>query len=361
MSWGGHTDNRMQGDIQEAVATSDRLFDRIGRFLDDHRLSPDPTHYAFVHAILTKPDGALAKAVASLVDDGVRLHQDDIVRLGGPPPAPRPAPAPAQPARTAVPRTITPPPEAQSDALAAQTQNQVETFAAVIRAIQADTSEFGADLARNAEVISRGETIGLAALARLTGAMLERVNAAELRLEQATAEAETLREKLAEARATARRDPLTGLANRLAFNEALGQCFQASRSCHLALCDIDRFKRINDAHGHQIGDRVLSAVARTLSEECQKYLVVRHGGEEFAILIHGLTLADAAAHLDGARSVIAGKRFRLRETDKPLGQVTLSIGVTAVQTGETIDAAFERAYRLLYTAKSDGRDRVCAA
>ena len=63
----------------------------------------------------------------------------------------------------------------------------------------------------------------------------------------------------------------------------------------------------------------------------------------------------------GVNRAIAGKRFRLRETDKPLGQVTLSIGVTAVQTGETIDAAFERADRLLYTAKSDGRDRVCAA
>ncbi len=358
MSWGGHTDNRMQGDIQEAVATSDRLFDRIGRFLDDHRLSPDPTHYAFVHAILTKPDGALAKAVASLVDDGVRLHQDDIVRLGGPPPAPRPAPAPAQPARTAVPRTITPPPEAQSDALAAQTQNQVETFAAVIRAIQADTSEFGADLARNAEVISRGETIGLAALARLTGAMLERVNAAELRLEQATAEAETLREKLAEARATARRDPLTGLANRLAFNEALGQCFQASRSCHLALCDIDRFKRINDELGHAVGDRVLHSIGAILAEEGKGHVVCRHGGEEFAILMSNLSNEEAAAMIERARDAVRERRLRVRETGAMIGEITFSAGITAFRPGDTQETLFARADALLYRAKNEGRDRA---
>lgn len=89
--------------------------------------------------------------------------------------------------------------------------------------------------------------------------------------------------------------------------------------------------------------------------------MVRHGGEEFAVLLRGITLADAAMHLDGVRNVIANKHFRLREGDKPLGQVTLSIGVTAVHAEEAIDAAFERADRLLYTAKTEGRDRVCAA
>ncbi len=69
MNLGGQTGGKMQAVSQGAVA-SDRLYDRIGRFLNDHRLSPDPAHYAFVHAILTEPEGALARAVAALIDGG---------------------------------------------------------------------------------------------------------------------------------------------------------------------------------------------------------------------------------------------------------------------------------------------------
>lgn len=356
MKLGEQRDNAMQGRLQGGATTSERLYDRIGQFLDDHRLSPDPAHYAFVHAIMMEPDGAVARAVASLIDDGVRLHQDDIVRLGGPVAKPSPTPAPR--ARTAPPRTIAPPPEAQSDALAEQTQNQVETFAAVIRAIQSDTSEFGADLARNAEEISRGETISLATLARLTGTMLERVNAAEQRLDNATAEVESLREKLAEARATARRDPLTGLANRLAFSEALAQCFPAKRSCHLALCDVDRFKRINDELGHAVGDRVLHSIASILAEEGKGHVVCRHGGEEFAVLMTGLTTREATQLIERARDAVRERRMRVRETGEKIGEITFSAGITAVRPDDTQETLFARADALLYRAKNEGRDRA---
>ncbi|WP_294233299.1 diguanylate cyclase [uncultured Sphingomonas sp.] len=346
--------------VRGAATVSDRLYDQIGRFLDDHRLAPDPAHYAFVYTILTEPKGPLARAVASLIDGGVRLHRDDIVRLGGPTTSSRPSPAPAAPARPAAPRSLAPPPEAQTDALAEQTQSHVEAFAAALRAIQADTSEFGANLARNAAEISRGEPIGLAALARLTGEMLERVHAAEHRLDEATAEAESLREKLAEARATARRDPLTGLANRLAFNEALGQCFQAAHPCHLALCDIDAFKRINDELGHAVGDRVLLSIGNILAEEGKGHLVCRHGGEEFALLMTGLSTEEATALIERARDAVRDRRMRVRETGEPIGEITFSAGITAFRPDDTQESLFARADALLYRAKNEGRDRAFA-
>lgn len=336
------------------------LFTRIGDFLASQGLSPEPAHYTFAYDVITNPDGAIAQAVMRLTDGGFRLSRSDIEKLGGRVmlgAAVQPEVEPPRPSYRDHQSEV----EDEAVRLVEATQAQVDDFATMMRAMQDQTRDFGADLAESAAAIDTAGPAGLDAIARIAGTMLARVRDAEVRLDQATREAETLRAKLAEANDTARRDALTGLPNRRAFGEAFDHRRELEGPFCLAVCDIDRFKRINDAHGHQIGDRVLSAVARTLSEECQKYLVVRHGGEEFAILIHGLTLADAAAHLDGARSVIAGKRFRLRETDKPLGQVTLSIGVTAVQTGETIVAAFERADRLLYTAKSDGRDRVCAA
>ncbi|WP_322964962.1 GGDEF domain-containing protein [Sphingomonas fuzhouensis] len=345
------------------MTTPADIFDRIGQFLEDHRLSPDPAHYAFVHAILTNPEGSLARAVASLIDGGVRLHQDDIVRLGGPIDTAAPT-ADSSPAAEAVrdtpERIVLPEAEARSDALAQQTQNQVDSFMTVIRSVQADTSAFGANLARNVAEMKRDGGIGLAALASLTGEMLERINATERRLEQATAEADALREKLAEARATARRDPLTGLANRLAFTEALGQSFQARESCHLALCDVDRFKRINDELGHATGDRVLHSISKILAEEGQEHLVCRHGGEEFAILMTGLSSDQAAALVDRAREAVRSRRMRVRETGEPVGEVTFSAGVTALRPDDTQETLFARADSLLYRAKKEGRDRVCS-
>ena len=342
------------------------LFDEIGRFLDTHALGTDPAYYAFAYAVVSAPDGALAQAVARLTEQGVRLTRHDIERLGGSvgdavgmqgevgdgaPHRDRPAPSGRRIERNTEADTAV--------ALVAETQQQVDGFARIMRTIRDETHGFGCELARSAAAIS--QLAELDQITQITGSMIARIHDSEVRLARATAEAETLRGKLAEARDTARRDVLTGLPNRRAFDEAFRNRRDHDAPFCLAVCDIDRFKRINDSHGHPIGDRVLSAVARTLSEECNGHLVVRHGGEEFAVLLHGLTLADAAAHLDGARNVVAHKRFRMRETDKPLGQVTLSVGVTAVQGGEDIAAAFERADRLLYTAKSEGRDRVCAA
>ena len=343
------------------------LFTQVGAFLASHGLSPEPAHYAFAYDVVANPDGMIAQAVARLTDGGVRLRRSDIEALGGivvagaAVAAPAPPPPSRHDARAAEQRA-----EDEAVQLVADTQAQVDGFADMMRAMQDETRGFGRDLAQSAAAIGRTAPVsqaaaGLDEIARITGSMLSRVRDAEMRLAQATHETDALRAKLAEANDTARRDALTGLPNRRAFDEAFGARPETDGPFCLAMCDIDRFKRINDAHGHQIGDRVLSAVGRTLAEECDGHLAVRHGGEEFAVLLRGITLADAAAHLDGVRGVIAAKRFRLRETDKPLGQVTLSIGVTAVHAGENIASALHRADQLLYTAKADGRDRVCAA
>lgn len=353
-----------EAEPQRAMTTPASLYERIGQFLEDHRLSPDPAHYAFVHAILTEPNGSLARAVASLIDGGVRLHRDDIVRLGGPVGASRPMPEPAAAAEpeaareTPAERIALPEAEARSDELAEQTENQVAAFMTVIRSFQADTTAFGVNLARNVAEMNRDGGIDLPTLATLTGEMLERINATERRLEQATAEADTLREKLAEARVTARRDPLTGLANRLAFSEALGQCFQASESCHLALCDVDRFKRINDELGHATGDRVLHSIGKILAEECEGHLVCRHGGEEFTILMSGLTADQATALVERARDAVRSRRMRVRETGEPVGEITFSAGITAMGPDDTQETLFARADALLYRAKKEGRDRA---
>ena len=332
------------------TAGADDMFGRIGAFLADHRLACDPATYALVHGVLSAPDSPLAAEVARLTDGGVRLARADVERLGG-----RIAIGPHAPVRA--PRAPVPPSEGDAARLVAETQAQVDGFADMMRSMQHETRGFGRDLAAGAAAALRDP----ADLSRIAAAMVVRVREADARLAAATGEADTLRAKLIDAQATARRDPLTGLPNRLAFIEAYAaRRSQGGPHC-LALCDVDRFKRINDAHGHGVGDRVLTAIGATLADACDGHLVARYGGEEFAVLLTGVTLADATAKLDAARAQVASKRFRNRETGEGLGLITCSAGVVAIRAGETADDATERADRLLYVAKDQGRDRICAA
>ena len=333
------------------------LYDRIAAFLADHGLSADPAHYSFAHAILTHPDGPIATAVARLTRGGVRLSRHDVEALGGTVVEGEPLRA-----RPVVDRATADPAVEERAALVAETHATVDGLATMMREIHDQTRGVERDLQHSAEVIAGKRDIAwIDEIAQLTGSMLTRVRDAEARLAAATMEADALRAKLAEASDHARRDPLTGLANRRAFEEAFASLDPAHGPYCLAVCDIDRFKRINDDHGHAVGDRVLSAVGRTLAAECGRHLVTRHGGEEFAILLAGLDLVTAADHLDDVRALVAAKRFRNRETDQPLGQITLSIGVTALHEADESSDALRRADRLLYTAKAEGRDRVCAA
>ncbi len=337
----------------------DDLYDRIGRFLADHRLSPDPAHYSFAYQILTEPNGTIAQAVDRLSDGRVRLTARDIEKLGvgatGEAPASEPGVVALRQDDIA---------EAMADGadrLVAQTQAQVEGFAMMVRAMHDETRGFGRDLEQSAAAIVRQPDIeGIDEIARVTGAMIARIHDAEKRLARATDETDDLREKLAEAHLAARRDPLTALPNRRAFDEAFAGRDTSRGVWCLAVCDIDRFKRVNDEHGHAVGDRVLSVVGHTIAEACGEHLVVRHGGEEFAVLIGPTTLAKAAALIELARTAVAAKRFRNRDTDRSLGAVTMSVGITTIRDGETGEQAFVRADQLLYAAKTAGRNQVVA-
>ncbi len=334
-----------------ARVPDEKLFDRIGSFLVTHGLSPDPVHYEFAFTVLSAPDSPLGKAVARLTENNVRLTRHDIERLGG--------------------RVVDGPPlvrihdgaaprEADVDsaiALVTETQQQVDGFAEMMRTMHNETRGFGRDLAQSAAAITQMAEID--EITRITTTMIGRIRDSEVRLAQATAETDALRAKLAEARDTARRDVLTGLPNRRAFEEALAVRDVDGGPYCLAVCDIDRFKRVNDIHGHGVGDRVLTAIGQAIAAECAPHLVVRHGGEEFAVLIAGITLAEAAGLLDSVRATVAAKRFRNRDTDTSLGIMTFSAGITAIHADEPADAAFTRADRLLYMAKNQGRDRIC--
>jgi diguanylate cyclase (GGDEF)-like protein len=158
-----------------------------------------------------------------------------------------------------------------------------------------------------------------------------------------------------EAERLSRTDPLTGLPNRRAFYDAAAQL--KGGTIALAIADIDRFKRINDRHGHAVGDAALVAVSNIMRDELSDLgVVARLGGEEFGLLSAEADAKKIRERLEAFRQRVSGAPIAVRgETIA----VTVSAGF-AVQADAAMDALYSAADRALYMAKAAGRDRVVA-
>jgi diguanylate cyclase (GGDEF)-like protein/PAS domain S-box-containing protein len=163
-----------------------------------------------------------------------------------------------------------------------------------------------------------------------------------------------------ELKGLATRDSLTGCLNRRAFLEIFEAELLAAqrRGYDLAcvMCDIDRFKSINDTHGHTAGDRVIGHVARLLQLAVRENdHICRYGGEEFCVLLPGLTSAEAATIAERMRLAIEAQ-----ETGLPGSSfITASFGVTDLHCGaQTLSELIDQADSAMYQAKAAGRNRV---
>lgn len=177
---------------------------------------------------------------------------------------------------------------------------------------------------------------------------------------------ELLNRELSEIEERSMRDPLTGVANRRAFDGRLkaeiARCEEAGGLLCLAFVDIDRFKRINDEFGHLIGDAVLKVVAALIEENARgRDLVARYGGEEFAIILPELSLAQAADFAESLRCDLGKGELRATRSGRTIGSVTASFGVAAFRPGMDAHELIEAADRQLYLAKTNGRNRVEAS
>jgi diguanylate cyclase len=194
----------------------------------------------------------------------------------------------------------------------------------------------------------------VAEIVQINERLQNRLSAAEDKLQQ---QAEEIRNHIAEART----DALTGLPNRRAFDDELVRRiaeWQRKKSVFcLLLVDIDRFKDLNDRHGHPAADEVLRGLAETFRGVLRQMdLVARIGGEEFGVVLPSTNPRDAMYAAERLRSAVASAQFATTQGGKRALAVTISLGLATVGTGDDSISLLRRADEALYAAKRSGRN-----
>lgn len=176
-------------------------------------------------------------------------------------------------------------------------------------------------------------------------------------------EAEELKEQIEKERQQTLRDVLTGIPNRLAYDERLNAELANYRrnqnSFVLVVWDIDLFKKVNDTYGHAAGDQVLKLVASILNKNMRETdFIARYGGEEFVSILPSTDLKGAQLITDKLRELIATSKFHFRDEAV---NITISSGFAEVKNNEEGENLFIRADKALYKAKENGRNNCQAA
>lgn len=325
-----------------------QLLTDVSSFLITHHLEVNPYTLAIAHDVITGADQRLARQIE------VRVAAREPVTLEWLEEAGR--------------GSVSGDGSAVLNAMMTKLESSLAAFAQTTLAARSATSEYSTALeAQVGELEQVGKAgVVISELATIAKVMLERTREIEQEMTRSEMQTRALQNSLEEARRKAELDHLTGLPNRRAFESDLEKELAAAKAAGEPLCvafiDIDHFKKINDTHGHEAGDRVLKAVAQTLNkisnERCH---VARHGGEEFVILIRGKGIEDAWGILDGAREAMAERRMVNRATDMPFGSVTFSGGIADIFAYPDHRKALKAADEALYVAKAKGRNCIVFA
>lgn len=325
-----------------------QLLTDIGSFVLTHRLEVNSFTLAVAHDVLTGADPKLARMLEERVASRqpISMHWlEDACRSTG--------------RNDGV---------AQLDALMTKLEHSIQDFGQTTVAAKTAANDYNSALEQHVNELEQVSKAGvvITELANIARMMLDRTREIEKEMSRSELQTRSLQRSLDEARRSAEMDHLTGLPNRRAFEGVLERetagAIEAHEPMCVAICDIDHFKRVNDTHGHEAGDRVIRAVAQTLAKISNEHChVARHGGEEFVVLFRGKTIEEAWQVLDDAREHMAERRMVNRATDIPFGRITFSGGIADVMAHATPREAMKAADDALYAAKAAGRNLIVKA
>ncbi|NNM71799.1 GGDEF domain-containing protein [Enterovirga sp. DB1703] len=246
--------------------------------------------------------------------------------------------------------------------------SEIEQVVAMIDDALGSTTRYGASLqAISEDLAAPQERSGLRdileALVAATREVAANNRSLEMRLRDSRGEIEALREALERVRVETLTDPLTGISNRKHFEEMLISATISARAnespLSLVVIDIDHFKRFNDTYGHLTGDQVLRLVSTAMGEQVQgQATLARFGGEEFAMILPGLSREQAFEVAEKVRRNVEARELMKRSTGESLGRITVSLGVAVLRRHETATSLLDRADTCMYRAKGSGRNRT---
>jgi diguanylate cyclase (GGDEF)-like protein len=162
---------------------------------------------------------------------------------------------------------------------------------------------------------------------------------------------------------SALRDPLTNTGNRIAMQQTLKREVEIARRTlqplSVLMVDIDHFKRINDSHGHLVGDQALKSVASALKDSLRNIdMVFRYGGEEFMVLLSSTNREAASMVGERLRMAVLGIQYLV---ENRAIELSVSLGCATLLPGESMESLLRRADNALYVSKRDGRNRLSMA
>jgi diguanylate cyclase len=236
-----------------------------------------------------------------------------------------------------------------------QEQSSLESYAQLLGETY---QRISSKSAASAEILSG--IIGM--LSSATGDTMEQGKVVVQHMVERAYEMEQVKLELDEYKRIANTDPLTRLANRRAFDDALPEIYNSKREAMyhaLIVCDIDHFKKFNDSFGHPVGDRVLGVVAAVMRSTLRKdVFIARTGGEEFAVILHGTSQEITMEVAERLRTAIGKTPLRNQKTGTDYGPITVSVGVCMASSAENATDLYNKADIALYMAKNGGRNQV---
>jgi len=185
-------------------------------------------------------------------------------------------------------------------------------------------------------------------------------------LDSLSSQVDILKKELNKARHSANTDGLTGVNNRKALDHHLRSLVERNTITRtpfsLLMMDLDDFKQLNDTYGHTVGDRMLLAFAQKCRAAVRSDdFLARYGGEEFTLILPGSSLRNATKKAKQLCQSIAAAQYAADDSPKAdVVSITVSIGVSAYQNGDTVKRLVDRADQCLYKAKAAGKNRVVA-
>lgn len=196
-----------------------------------------------------------------------------------------------------------------------------------------------------------------------TKALVKSGKRLQTRMKISSEDLKQLHRELEKSQQEAQTDALTQLINRRGLEKRLEleriRARQNDTSFSLILIDIDHFKRVNDSFGHLVGDSLLRSIAKMLKTHLRKNdIAARYGGEEFLLLLPETGISGAEAVGQKIRKTLASKEWKIKESGKNMGKITVSMGIALYKLNEPEESLIKRVDDALYLAKNNGRDRI---